>query len=405
MLPRRHVQCAALITTTLICSQSQATTETPPNLDARIAGMAAGGVAIQHNGAAIYHNPAELGAIDSYAGTLSLSPLKPSFSAPFPGGSKDSKSRIAPLFLIGAGMRLNEQFVIGLGAYTTAGFGTEYENVFGANQKITAFFLEVSPAVAFSPSKQLSFGLGYRISYAKLTSALSVPLPDNSFGRVEQDQSGTSFTGIHAGILYRPTSNLDLGLSYKNKIEPTLSGDMTAPGPVGPVTGEAETKFATPHRFAVGAAYKALDSKLLIAADAKYLLYKEANENLETRFETSVATMTQVQKLDWKNVFGFGVGAEYCVTEQVPLRAGYAFTQSATPKERPFAFLTPPGALHSVHVGGGVRLEQWDIDAAVVYGWGSSTVSASDLASDAPGGPGKYALTTLGGALSVTYHR
>jgi hypothetical protein len=103
-------------------------------------------------------------------------------------------------------------------------------------------------------------------------------------------------------------------------------------------------------------------------------------------------------------VFGFGVGLEYSITPRVPVRIGYDLTQSATPKERPLPFATPPGLLHAGHIGAGLRLDHLDLDIAGIYAKGSSDISSSEVAKGAQFGAGKYSLTTRAVAFSATYH-
>jgi long-chain fatty acid transport protein len=398
--PRTPLVSSALLAAFATSTAALATTEPPNALDARIAGMAAGGVAIQHNGAALYHNPALLGAIGTFSGTLSVAPFFLKQSSPIrgPNTSMDSATQVAPVALIGAGYRLNEQFVIGLGAQSTAGFGAKYEDVApGTDAKMVAYFLEVSPGVAYSPHEKISIGLAYRISYASLSTDLTQPTPAGPV-RAEQDLSGTNFAGVHVGALFRATPDLDIGLSYKNKVNVSLSGDVTAFG----AKQDSESELATPHRFALGAGQKLLDGKLLLAVDAKYLLYKNSSKELPV---TVNGVEQPPQILEWKNVFGFNVGAEYLVTERVPVRLGYEFTQSATPKERPLFFATPPGALHGIHVGAGLRLDNLDLDLGALYAFGKSDVGASDIATGHPAFPGTYEMKTRAVALSATYHR
>lgn len=399
-LPRASLAPFALATplVLLTAAPASATIEPPPGVDARIAGMAAGAVAIQHNGAAPYHNPAQLGAIDSLVATLSFTPYFLTQTVPLGGPAKDSVTEMAPVLLAGAGFRLNEQLVVGVSAQSTAGFGAEYEEVApGLDMSMKAYFLEVSPGVAYSPIKELSFGAAYRISYASLSSSLIRPTPSAPIAQVEEDLSGFDFTGVHLGVLYQPTPDIDIGLSYKNKINVSLSGDVTENG----VTRDGESELASPHRFAAGLGYRLLESKLLLAGDVKYMLYSDSNETLDITTEGDGGG-TVTQTLDWQNVFGFNVGAEYLVTARIPVRLGYSFTQSATPKERPLPFATPPGVLHGLHAGAGLRLDNWDFDIGGIYGFGSSEVDDTENPITSPAG--KYELVTRAVAISATYH-
>jgi long-subunit fatty acid transport protein len=150
--------------------------------------------------------------------------------------------------------------------------------------------------------------------------------------------------------------------------------------------------------------YKLLESTLLLAADVKYALYSDSSETLDITTEGEGGG-TVSQALGWQNVFGFNVGAEYLITPHVPVRLGYEFTQSATPKERPLLFATPPGVLHGIHAGAGVRLENWDFDIGGIYAFGSADVSADETEDPIRSPAGRYEIVTRAIAISATYHR
>jgi long-subunit fatty acid transport protein len=105
--------------------------------------------------------------------------------------------------------------------------------------------------------------------------------------------------------------------------------------------------------------------------------------------------------LDWKNVFAFGVGAEYWAMPMLALRAGYSLSQSATPEHTANIFLNPPGLLHAVHAGAGVTFANVDLDLGGYYAVGSRHISADPTAPTVA--PGDYGSNTLMLSLSGTY--
>jgi long-chain fatty acid transport protein len=307
----------------------------------------------------------------------------------------DSKNSVFPTFFIGAGYRLSDRVVVGFAAYAVGGFGTEYSAVAGppgTPRGLSVGSFEVSPAVAFELSKQFSIGVGYRASYVMETLKLTLPTPP--MGAPVDGQaslSGASFLGAHVGLYYRPLSTLRFGLGYRTKTTTNVDGKLT----VGPITDDWSSKFSFPHSFRLGGAYDIIPGKLTVAMDFRYLLHSESNKEIVIKSSQP----DQVQPLNWINSFAVGAGIEYFASPMIPVRAGYVLTQSATPKDHAGLFFLPPGFIHSVHAGFGVKLPNLDLDLGGYYGFGGSDVSNS-----VNGPPGHYATKTYVASLSASYH-
>jgi long-chain fatty acid transport protein len=378
---------------------ASATTDPPAVYDGRSVAMGGTGVAHIHNAAALYHNVASLHEVEQLTVTADISPTTTTLTAPVngPGTSSDSVSSIVPLFLVGGAYRINDRIVIGLAAYATGGFGTKYELAGPGISKLQLGAFEISPGIAVALTKELSLGVGYRASYMMQQADAKMPAPPPAPAGTlldsKLDLSGTNFLGFDAGVYYRPIKPLRVGLSYRSKVTTDLSGTTKVAGQSIDTTSE----FSFPHAFKIGGAYEIIDDTLLVAADVKYLLHAEANK--ETVIKTPVGNTTQV--LDWKDSISAGLGVEYVVNALIPVRAGYRLTTSATPKDRPGPFFTPPGVLHSVHAGVGLKLQHIDVDVGGLYAWGKEDATAPKP----PALPGTYSMKTIMGAASVTYHQ
>jgi long-subunit fatty acid transport protein len=398
---KRRTSLAGWLTLVAMAGLAQnalATTDPPTVHDARAMAMGSTAVAHVHNGAAVYHNVAALHEVETVALTANFALVHVGQSAPVegPNTSLDSEAAIVPQFLIGGAYRVTEQMVLGLAAYTTAGFGAEYKSSAPGFSKLQLGALEVSPALEYSLTKQFALGVGYRISHLMEKSTVHIPVMTPmgvAIVDVTSDLSGTSFAGFHVGAYYRPTPALKLGLAYRSKTTTTLKGKATVMGQ----DQDQSFDFSFPHAFRLGAAYEAIPNKFSIAVETRYLLHAESNKEIVT----TTGGQTTTQPTNWKNSFSVGLGFEYFVAENVPLRAGYMLTTSATADDRPAPFFPPPGLLHSVHAGFGLRFGSVDLDAAAYYAFGRS-----DVQNPAPMSafPGRYTLDTLAGGVSVTYH-
>lgn len=371
--------------------EARATTEPPPAYDARAVAMGSTAVAHVHSGAAVYHNPAALHEVAQFTATLALAANRVGQTAPLlpDGSSVESDAATTPLFLLGAAYRLNDRFILGVGAYATGGFGAEYELPM-LRLRTSLGALEISPTLTFSVTDQLAFALGYRVTHMIQEIQGPGAQPGTS---MDVELSGTNFTGLSASAYYRPTAALKLGLAYRSKVSTDLEGDAR----VGPMKLDSASEFSFPHAFRIGGALEVLKGELLVTAEARYLMHKEANESL--RLE--VGGVEQRQPLDWGDSMSVALGGEYVVAAMVPLRAGYMATLSATADDRPGPFFPPPGILHSIHAGAGVHLPNVDLDLGGYYSWASETVRAPAVAV----APGEYAMDVMVLCLSATYRR
>lgn len=381
--------------------------EAAAQYDARSVGMAGTGAAFIQNGSAVYHNPAALQGIDTFSATATISPTKVSFSAPFvPNQSESASVPIVPFGLLGAGYRLGERVVIGAAAYATAGMGMTYEKVAalgGQDFKTAIAVIETQPAVSVKILDNLSVGAGYRIAYA-YQNIVTPTLPTGP--GVNGERSGWNFLGAQVGVLYRPIQPLRLALTYMTKTSTELKGDVTVnlPPPAPGVQGEMRTDYYTPHILRLGTALSLLDEKLLLALEFKAALYGDSHKDAVTTITTPVGSNATTQPLNWNNSYTWNLGAEYTIADRFPVRLGYAAFTSPTPYSTANPFALPPGVAHSFSGGAGVRLTNWDFDLGAIYTFLTADLSNPNYPAQPTPTPGHYAVLTLLGSLSATYH-
>jgi long-subunit fatty acid transport protein len=165
---------------------------------------------------------------------------------------------------------------------------------------------------------------------------------------------------------------------------------------------DTKSGFNSPNRFRLGASISPKHIPLLVSADIKYHLYADSNQTSDLTVTTPAGPSTTTQRLDWKNTLGIGLGVECTLIPLVAIRVGYSLSQSATPESTANPFTPPPGAIHGAHLGFGLRLPAFDIDAAGMYAYASKTINPSPTNVNVI--PGDYTMTTLLFALSATFH-
>lgn len=408
--PRRLPWLIAPLAALLAGHTAYASTELNAQYNARSVGMGGTGVAFIGDGSSLYLNPATLDMIQDLAITADFMAVPYRLGAPFIAGQQDeSELAVAPYFLLGGGYRLNDRVVVGFAAFPTLGIGTTYKGVTalgGADAKVSVATIELAPGVSYKLHDRLSLGLTYRVTYTASETELAVPAGEG-LAIVNQDTHGTSWLGVSAGLLYRPTDQISLGVNYRSKTSATLTGTQTI---AAVAEQDIEQDFATPQEIRVGSAVRLLDNKLLVALDAKAVFYRATNKELVTRVTdappgTPDEATTSVVTQNWRNVVAGNLGAELALSEAVRVRAGYAITSSATPESHPSPFIAPPAMLSSYHVGAGLRLAQWDFDVAAFYSASSAEVENDQYPAMPSPTPGRYEFTILSAALSATYRR
>jgi long-chain fatty acid transport protein len=378
----------------LVGREARATTELQGLYDARSVAMGGTGSSFIENGASVYLNPATLEGVKSFTATAAITPVKQVFSAPLttPGSSVTaSGTPIFPMFLAGAAFRISERFVAALAIYPTQRVAATYSQngqELGAN--LTQ--LEVAPAVSFKVIDSLSLGLSYRITYTKETSHQS-----GAAGSTDVSLDGTNALGLQAGVYFRPLEMLHLAVTYRSRVDTSLSGTSEAGG----VKSDVTSGFNAPNAFRFGASVALPVIPVIVAADLKYLLYADSNQSVDNTVTGPAGPVTTTSRLDWKNSLGFGIGAEVMLISIVAIRAGYSFTQSATPDTTAGPFTTPPGDIHGVHFGVGVHLKLIEAGIGGMYAFSSKTVAANPAGSVLPG---DYGMETALIGLSGTLH-
>jgi long-subunit fatty acid transport protein len=159
------------------------------------------------------------------------------------------------------------------------------------------------------------------------------------------------------------------------------------------------SSIAWPHTFRVGAALSLLHDSLLVAVDGSYSMFSDATQQLVLVQQYTSGPQTTTTPLDWIDSFGVGVGVEYRVVPQVPVRVGYTIGRSSTGENAASYFFVPPGVAQTFHMGAGVRLERWAFDLGAYY-----ENTARDVPNDTIANPGRYAVRGVAASLSATFH-
>ena len=243
----------------------------------------------------------------------------------------------------------------------------------------------VGAAVSITPKLSLGFNLGLIYNENTLIAPYtfqSQPVLKGAKTLLDLNTSGFGWN-IGAGVLYRPLTNLQFGVSYKSEARVTSSGTATGdayaqfalpPGSV-PFHYDAEVRNVFPQEVNFGLSWR-FHPQWRLALETDWLNWASAFHTLPVRLSNgSNGTINSVVgssslsdniPLNWQNEFVYRAGLECAVTENFYLRGGYAFGKSPVPDST----LTPMTAAimeNTLTLGIGYHYGRCKFDLAYQY--------------------------------------
>lgn len=333
----------------------------------------AGGAAFANDASTIFFNPAGMTRLPAQV-VGALHYVSP--SAKFSGGATDifgnpvsggnggdaGEDGVIPNLYITA--PLGNGLYAGLGINAPFGLSTRYDNNWeGRYQAIQSELRTVNfnPSVAYRINPHLSVGAGVSLQYidAKLTQAvdqgslcaptqaqlqaLGVPgadpalcaglTPQSSDGRAKVEGDNWA-GGFNVGLLYEPTQQTRIGLSYRSEVKQQLSGNASFTGILpqfssfGIFVNTGVTADATLPQTASLSLWHDINSNWSVMADATWTGWHSFDE-LRIQYD-SFQPDTVVDE-SWNDSWRYAVGLDYRPSSRWTLRAGAAFDETPIP--------------------------------------------------------------------------
>jgi long-subunit fatty acid transport protein len=364
--------------------------DTPMLYSARHMGMGGAAIGYVDDASSLFHNPAGLAHTGSWSviGDLSVLLAKVRSSPQLIVKDVESKQTVAPLFLVGGALRLNEIVTVGLGVYpiALAGATYEYPQVTGAagsvEDRTRLVFLEASPAVAFNLPYHLRLGAGYRVTYVSIERFRGVPSDPAVTPFLDFNMSGLNWAGFRLGAQWTPVPWLQIGAVYRHKTSTKVKNDSGVA--VAMTYTDISTTFVLPTRAGLGA--RADFWNFGVAVDGEYTFNSQNDAFPLIGLEPGATTPSAVPNVfAWKNEITLRGGLEYRlarvkVLERLALRGGYVFDGKSTNEVYSSAFGTPPGPTHVVTGGLGWNGGAWRLNVAYARRFGTGAVTPADIA-------------------------
>ncbi len=400
-------------------------------------GMGGAFVGLSNDYSALYWNPAGLIHLEGAYVGLFVTDIIPMATYQYSAAGIDAEAKMnhyaSPNIMGYWTCMLTDKLKIGLGAYVPAGLGVEWEGkdlmaltMIDANgdgmpdtpmgpykwmSKIGV--LNISPAISFKANEKLSMGLAVNIFYGMFDmdrpATLRNPATGQVAGYAQYSESSTGLGyGVTLGMLYKYSERVSFGLSFRTKMNVTMSGEAENPGMAAAgynTKSDFDRDVAWPLWIGGGVAIKPTD-RFTLTADLQWSQWSKSEETFVTKFKDpawkagSEATGENVFHLYWDNALQIRFGAEYKLNEALAVRGGWYYDPAPAPLET-YNILFPSITYNAITIGGSYKLGKMTFDAGFEYLIGEERVVESPGEYGAV--PGTHNMDIIAFSLGVGY--
>lgn len=281
------------------------------------------------------YNPAAIGALafDKLGFDMSLGIVNPPRKITSAIGTpitKTTESGANAYLGMGNGIviKITDKLIFGMAAGGVSGLGVDFPSTTMPNNPKTPFpenvsfvskkgLLKITPTFAYKISDVLAIGVSLQIGNQSL--ALKSP----AFMLPQSERWGF---GGSIGLIYKPSSNLSVGLSYTSEMqidEYEFNGTSLVP----PTGGEGVYKMTmnAPQQVAFGVSVAPMP-KLLIEADVKWINQSAVMDRIEL---TSPSGYVIPLTFGWDDQMIYALGGQFKVNKCVKFLGGWSY--GATP--------------------------------------------------------------------------
>ena len=230
------------------------------------------------------------------------------------------------------------KFRAGISVYTPFGSTLKYEKGWEGRFALTEITLRavyIQPTVSYALTDQLSVGAGLMIlSSGSVNLQRAVALP-SAEGSIELDGKTKVGFGVNAGIFFKPSDKLSVGISYRSKIDAKVEGgDVTVVNPTAAlqsrfVGNKFNATLPLPATVNIGFGLMPND-KLTVGLDVNWTQWS-AYRALRFDFtkdgapaQVGTGTFSE-SKRSYQDALTFRLGGQYKVNDKLAVRLGGAY--------------------------------------------------------------------------------
>ena len=234
-------------------------------------------------------------------------------------------------------------------------------------QEFTLETVEINPTIALPIGDKIGVAIGLRLVHSSgVVKATPVA------GAVSQDMTGDSIDfGYNLAIAYKATSELELGLTYRSRVDLSEEGDADLMYVVGsPIDFNgnygASVTVPLPAAVSLAVAYT-LPTKTtveLVYERNYWSAYKDLNFNYNDPYAEGV--FGSVTAKDWKDTSAFRLGLTQEL-DGMTLMAGIVYDETPVP-DSSVGFELPDSDSLSMSIGGRYQIdEKMDVGISALY--------------------------------------
>ena len=305
--------------------------------------MGGTGTAWPWDASTIFYNPGGRARLKGIQAYVSVSAIMPStaFSNQVNSGTTPTNIRSNPQTFtpfnvyIGGPVQENSRIALGLGIYTPAGSGLQWDNNWLGKYLVqdielrTVFF---QPTISYKVSEFLAVGAGFVYGVGSL--AFSEALPVHSTLGSGHDDGQASLNGnatgvgFNAGAQFKLSDELQFGITYRSQVNMSISSGsakFTVPASLRdsfPNT-HFDSQLPVPQVISFGVGYRI--NAWTLQADFNYTGWNSF-DSLRFNFSQHTSSLQDIHApRHYRNTFTPRIGATYKINKIVAVMAGGAY--------------------------------------------------------------------------------
>ncbi|WP_303309446.1 OmpP1/FadL family transporter [Hymenobacter sp. BT730] len=305
-------------------------------------GMGGVGAGLALDQASMFYNPGALAMVRERGVQMGANATfaRQAFRAEFGGDERNLRNSVVNPFSLFAGFGPAEgKWKAGIAVYTPFGSNLRYADGWEGRFSLTDIDLKsvfVQPTVSFAVTDQLSVGLGVAVlAYGSVNLQRDIPVTNSQgqYGHVELDGQAEHKVGLNAGVFFKPSEKLSVGVSYRSKIDATVEGgDVTFSNlPASAKASFQGTEFGVtiplPATTTIGIGVMPTE-KLTVALDVNHVQWSKYR-SLDFTFNGPVGGATSsTSKRFYQDALTLRLGGQYKLTDAFTVRAGGSYDMS-----------------------------------------------------------------------------
>lgn len=327
-----------------------------------------------------WYNPAAIGDSDKISVSVGGSLLNLGIDYKTPQGYKDSmEDAWRPTGFMYSIVPLNKDLALTLSVNAPYGMVTHYKSGWLEDNIATYTSLRncyITPNLVYKVNDQLKLAAGFNVvvGVARLAKVMNyksgLPSPQ-MYNKLYMRAQGYGF-GWTVSAHYQPHEDWGFGFHYQSRVSIRYEGDSDfswCHGGSAPIydNDKVHTTIYIPATAAVGVSNTSFD-RWTLSADVLWTEWSNYDK-MQIGFNklpVSGKPGYSTSQRNWDNVFSYRLAAEYQLTDNLALRAGYMFDQSPANGDTNSPEM-PDGDKNYFSVGAEYTSDNWSLDVGYAY--------------------------------------